>query len=96
MPQRLEQSDCTWRPMKNTELLEKLEEVVNRLRIELRWDEGEFAGGICRLRDRRIFLINRSLPNFEKISVLCRGLAQLDISSIFIPPAIRARIESYK
>lgn len=80
--------------MKNTEFLERLEEVVKQLRVELRWDEGEFAGGICRLGDRRIFLINRSLPTVEKINVLCRGLAQLDISSVFILPEIRARIES--
>ena len=82
--------------MNDAQLLEKLGEVAKQLGIDLRWDEGEFSGGICRLRDRRILVINRSLPTAVKVKVLCRELAHLDISSIFVLPAIRAQIESHR
>ena len=76
----------------DTELLSQLEEVVVQLGFELRWDEGEFTGGICRLGDRKILLMNRSLPTFEKIRVLCRNLSNTDLSKIFVLPAIREQI----
>ncbi len=78
--------------MRNTELLSKLEEIVGQLGLELRWDEGDFTGGICRLGDRKILVLNRSLPTFEKIRVLCRNLSHTDLSKIFVLPAIREQI----
>ncbi len=78
--------------MHNAELLSKLEEIVGQLGFELRWDEGDFTGGICRLGDRKILVMNRSLPTFEKIRILCQNLSQADLSKIFVLPAIREQI----
>jgi hypothetical protein len=78
--------------MHNAELLSKLEEIVGQLGLELRWDEGDFTGGICRFGDRKILVMNRSLPTFEKIRVLCQNLSQADLSKIFVLPAIREQI----
>ncbi len=78
--------------MQDAELLSKLEEVVDQLGLELRWDEGDFTGGICRLGDRKILVMNRSLPTVEKIRVLCRNLSHADLSKIFVLPAIREHI----
>ncbi|MDA2934018.1 hypothetical protein MYX82_06710 [Acidobacteria bacterium AH-259-D05] len=78
--------------MQDREVLEQLEELVFQLGLELRWEEGEFTGGICRLKHKRIFLVNRSLPTFEKIRVLCRELSQADLSRIFVLPALRELI----
>ncbi len=78
--------------MRNAELLSKLEEIVGQLGLELRWDEGDFTGGICRLGDRKILVMNRSLPTFEKIRVLCLNLSHADLSKIFVLPAIREQI----
>lgn len=73
-------------------MLEQLEELVFHLGLELRWEEGEFTGGVCRLRDQEIFLVNRSLTTLEKIRVLCRELSQADLSRTFVLPALRERI----
>ncbi len=78
--------------MQNAELLSQLEGIVDQLGLELRWDEGDFTGGVCRLGDRRILVMNRSLPIFEKIRVLCRNLSSADLSKIFVLPAIREQI----
>lgn len=81
--------------MQDQEVLEQLEELVLHLGLELRWEEGEFTGGICRLRDQEIFLVNRSLPTLEKIRILCRELSQADLSRTFVLPALRERIIQY-
>ncbi|MEE8349049.1 MAG: hypothetical protein V3R94_05745 [Acidobacteriota bacterium] len=78
--------------MQDQEVLEHLEELVFHLGLELRWEEGEFAGGICRLRDQELFLVNPSLTTGEKIRVLCRELSQADLSRTFVLPALRERI----
>ena len=78
--------------MQDQEVLEQLEELVLQLGLELRWEEGEFTGGICRLRGQKILLVNRSLPPLDKVRVLCRELSQADLSRTFVLPALRERI----
>jgi len=82
--------------MQHAELLSQLEGIVDQLGLELRWDEGDFTGGICRLEDREILVMNRSLPTFEKIRVLCRHLSHADLSKIFVLPAIREHIVRFQ
>ena len=81
--------------MQDAEVLVKLEEIIQQLGLELRWEEGDFTGGICRLGEREMVVMNRSLPTFEKIRVLCRDLSQADLSRIFVLPAIRERIGEF-
>ena len=82
--------------MQNAELLSQLEKIVGQLGLELRWDEGDFTGGVCRLGDRQILVMNRSLPTFEKIRVLCLNLSNADLSKIFVLPAIREQIVRFQ
>ena len=82
--------------MEEKKLLAQLEEIARQLDIELRWDDGEFTGGSCRLRNKRVLLINRSLPTFLKIEVLCRELSESDLSGIFILPAIREKLSTFR
>ena len=78
--------------MTEKETLTHLEELLSRLRIKLRWEEGDFTGGVCRFGDSQVCVVNRSLSNREKIEILCRALARLDLSNTFLLPAIRRRI----
>lgn len=82
--------------MEEKKLLAQLEEIAAQLDIELRWDDGKFTGGSCRLRNKRVLLINRSLPTFLKIEVLCRELSESDLSGIFILPAIREKLSTFR
>jgi len=82
--------------MKDTEVLSKLEEIIRQLGLELRWEDGHFAGGICRLESKVLFIINSSLPTFQKVEVLCRELCHFDLSQIFIRPELRDRIQHSK
>jgi len=82
--------------MKDTEVLSKLEEITRQLGLNLRWEEGHFTGGVCRLEDKMMFIINSSLPTFQKVEVLCRELSRFDLSQIFIRPDLRDRIQQFQ
>jgi hypothetical protein len=82
--------------MRDTELLSKLEEAASQLGLELRWEDGHFTGGACRLQDKKMFVISRSLPTFQKVEILCRELSQFDLSKIFILPCLRERINAMR
>jgi hypothetical protein len=75
------------------EVLDRLQALTDQLGIKMIRKEGEFKGGIYRLRDEQTFLINASLSTSEAIVVLCRELARQDLSKLFVLPAIRELIE---
>ena len=75
------------------ELLENLQALTDRLGIRILKKKGDFEGGLYRLRDQTVFLINTSQSTAEKIRLFCRELACLDLSSVFVLPALREKIE---
>ncbi len=85
---------CFLRKMKDTEVLSKLEEITRQLGLDLRWEDGHFTGGTCHLGNKMMFIINSSLPTFQKVEVLCRELSHFDLSQIFILPDLRDRIHA--
>lgn len=80
--------------MTDSELLETLERLVPQLGIELRKCDGEFTGAICRVNGKSVFLINSSLSQAKAIEVLCRELSVLDLTKVFVLPAVRDKIKS--
>ena len=80
--------------MNDSELLEELLKATEELGIEVLWKDGDFKGGFCRIKDRQLLVISPSLPLASKIDLICRGLARLDHSRVFLRPAIRRRIET--
>ena len=78
-------------------MLAKLEEALGQLDIEVRWVQGDLAGGICHLDGKRIFYINPMLTAHQRIELLCRELSDADLSELFLLPAVRERIgESHR
>ena len=79
--------------MSDAELLKELETVMQALGIELRFENGEFNGGLCRISGRPVFLINRNLPPTRRLQILCHYLSRLDLSTVYLLPAVRSRLE---
>lgn len=80
--------------MKDDELLQNLQTLTDRLGIKLLRKEGDFVGGIYRLNDQKVFLINSTLSTSEAITVFCRELSCQDLSKVFVLPAVREIIET--
>jgi hypothetical protein len=82
--------------VRDEELLHQLQALTDQLGIELLEKEGDFTGGIYRLRDHTVFLINSSLSVSQAVRIFCRELARQDLSKVYILPAIRELIDSQR
>ncbi|MDZ7262617.1 MAG: hypothetical protein ONB05_11000 [candidate division KSB1 bacterium] len=79
--------------MEEETILQQLEQLVQTLAIELRYEKGDFEGGLCRVNNHRVFIINATLPIHKKIKLLAGELGSLDLNQVFIRPALRKIIE---
>jgi hypothetical protein len=78
--------------------LSQLESLAESLGIGIRYEplEGEgsfFAGGLCRIRNRSVFIINAGSNTKVKVHVLARALRRFDLSRIYLRPALRELLE---
>ncbi len=81
-------------------LLSLLEGTAAKLGIEVRYEDlisrddiGSSRGGLCRVHDLKIIIIHDQLGPEDRCDVLAGALAALDLSEIYLPPAIRVAIE---
>ena len=85
--------------MDEAALLVQLENLAEFLGIQVRsepLEEGEasfFPGGLCRLKDRTVFIFNARATTSQKVQALARVLRRYDLSRIYLRPAIRDFLE---
>ncbi len=79
--------------MSEEQILSLLEELVAQVGVSLRYEKGDFKGGLCRVGEQKIMIVHKSLHPAQKIRIMCQELARLDLSQIFIPPKLRELIE---
>ncbi len=75
-------------------LLHQLENLAEMLGIEIRYEaiENELpfsSGGLCRIGKRHVVIINKRLPEQEKISALARAVARFDLTRVYLRPGLR-------
>ena len=88
--------------MTPTEILTELEKLALRLGVPVRFETFSIPGdlrvtgkgGLCRLRGKPIIVVDAALPLLDKIGVLSEALATFDLEAIYLPPVLRARIDS--
>ena len=78
--------------MSDAELLKELENVLRAQGIELRFENGEFNGGLCRVGGRPVFLLNRKLPPARRLQILCHYLSRLDLSTVYLLPEMGLKL----
>jgi hypothetical protein len=79
--------------MKYQTLITELEELSSLLGLTLRYEKGDFDGGYCIVKDERMLVVNKKLPDQRKASVLARALNEYGLDNMFIKPALREYIE---
>lgn len=81
--------------MNENEILQGLEKLYADLEIELRYERGDFFGGLFRYRDRQRAVVNRDLNDSQKISILARELrGKVDLEKLYLVPVLREVIEN--
>ena len=82
--------------MKQELILERFETLIQNLSIDLRYEQGDFIGGLCRVGSRDVLIINSKLPVNKKINVIANELSRLNLRQIYIRPLLRDIIEGNK
>lgn len=70
-------------------ILEHLEGVIRQLGCELRYEGLPGKGGLAKYGGKEYFIIHRELSIDEKIEVICGSLKAMDLSGIYLLPAVR-------
>jgi hypothetical protein len=79
--------------MKHEDMIEELQTVAAQLNVIIRYERGDFEGGYCILRDKKLLLVNRRLIPSRKASVLATALQEIGLDDVYLKPAIRAYVE---
>ncbi len=80
--------------MTEEEVLMALETLAKTLQVEVRYEKGDFVGGLCRIGDRQTILLQKGDPPEKKISILARELGSFDLEQIYVLPVLREIIAS--
>ncbi len=82
-------------PQNEERLLDALESLLRDLSIDVRYEAGDFLGGMCRYKHTRQMIINKNLSARRKIQLMARELRQnLDVEQLYLVPALREVIEN--
>lgn len=68
--------------------LSMLENLCQRLSIDVRYDRFFGHGGYCRLRDKEYFIINERLSNEAKEQIFIHELTSFNFDNISLPPQL--------
>ena len=79
--------------MTNELILQGLETLIQNLSIDLRYEKGDFKGGLCKIKNQAVIIINDKLPIDKKIKIMAKELKLLNLEQIYIRPALRKVIE---
>ena len=74
-------------------ILQGFETLINNLSIDLRYEKGDFTGGLCKIGPKDIFIINDKLSIDKKIQLIANELKRLNLEQIYIRPALREIIK---
>ncbi len=80
--------------MDETTILSHLEALAETLGIRIRYEslEGEdifLQGGLCKVKGRRLIIVNTKATAGQKARTLARALCRFDLSQTYLKPAVR-------
>jgi hypothetical protein len=82
--------------MRETEVLEALEDLARKLNIRVRRESFRGDGGLCRLGEQQWIILNRARVPADQIRILAEGLSVIDLDGVFIAPQVREVIDTQR
>ncbi len=79
--------------MKHEQIIEELQQEATQMGVLIRFEKGDFEGGYCILKEKKMLLVNRRLMPSRKASVLAVALQEIGLENVFLKPALREYIE---
>jgi len=74
-------------------MLHHFEELARRLGVEVRYQAAAGRVGLCVLRGERVAVIDANLRVPDRVAALASVLAGEDLNGIYVPPAVRKRLD---
>jgi hypothetical protein len=83
--------------MTDTQLLQEFEALAERLDIPVTYANLEGGeGGLCVVRGKHRFILNRSPDVRTHIEIFARDFARLSLDDVYIRPLVRERIDAVR
>lgn len=82
--------------IQNVELLQALEEVAEKLGLEIRNEKGDFKSGFCTVNDQNLIILKKDEFLERKIVLVAEKLAELEYETHTPNPAISEFINQIK
>jgi len=79
--------------MSDQQLYDELKSLAGAMGLEVRSDIGDFEGGICTVKGRRVLLVNRRHTMARRNAVIARALDREGLENVFVLPALRETID---
>ncbi len=84
-------------------MLSKLEALAYKIKIKIRYeplgtdnDTAQIHSGMVTLQGKSILIVDSRIDIAQRCAVICLELSRLDLSKVYIPPAVRMLIEDSK
>ena len=84
--------------MKSTQLYQHLKEVAEKVEISVSEQNLRATGvnaksGLCRVKGKQVFIMDKHLPIRQKVETLAECLREVPLDDIYLVPAVRNYLE---
>ena len=84
--------------LKSTQLYQHLKEVAEKVEISVSEQNLRATGvnaksGLCRVKGKQVFIMDKHLPIRQKIETLAECLREVPLDDIYLVPAVRNYLE---
>jgi len=74
-------------------LLPLLRDVAQRAELEVRRPDGETSSAVCRIKGKLVVMVHAAEPAAKECELLVEALKQVDLTGVFVPPAVREELD---
>ncbi len=74
-------------------ILDDLKSLASQMGAKVRFERGDFKGGYCLVKEKKIIVLNKLSTTQRKVITLSAALKELGIENVFIQPKLREIIE---
>lgn len=79
--------------MKPEKFLLELEQILEQAGYTLRKERGSFRGDECIIEGQKLVMVNKNKPVESQLGTMGRVLGQIDLTGVYIKPAVRKKLE---
>ena len=80
--------------MKVPQIVQALEEAVGQLGVAVRYERGNFRGGLCTVGEETVVVLNKRRPAEAHLAILADALRSLPVDEVYLRPAVRDALEA--